>query len=241
MENEKKLPQIVGSGFLSKNFKKYEKLFEKLNVCLYAAGVSDSQCTDKDLLEKDSSRLFNFKNLIRDDQILVYFSTCSIKDPSRNNTPYVKNKIIIENYIVKNFKKYLIVRLPEVVGKSTNKKTLINFFFNKIKQKSKFDLWAKASRSLIDIDDVVKILSNLLTKAKIENKIINIANPDKYTVIQIVNMIEILTSIKAKYNLINKGESKWEIDISEILDSIKDSNIKFNNNYLKNILEKYFI
>ena len=40
MENEKKLPQIVGSGLLSKNFKKYEKLFEKLNVCLYAAGVT---------------------------------------------------------------------------------------------------------------------------------------------------------------------------------------------------------
>ena len=38
------------------------------------------------------------------------------------NTPYVKNKIIIENYIVKNFKKYLIVRLPEVVEKVRIKK-----------------------------------------------------------------------------------------------------------------------
>jgi len=241
MKNEKKLTQIIGSGFLSQNFRKHEKLFEKLNVCLYAAGVSDSQCIDKKLLEKDSNRLFDFINLIKNDRMLVYFSTCSIKDPSRKNTPYVKNKLIIENYIVENFKKYLIIRLPEVVGKSNNNKTLINFFFNKIKQNSKFELWQRASRSVIDIDDVAKILSNLLIKGEIKNRIINIANPNKYTAIQIVNMIERLTSIKAKYNLVNKGESNWEINISETLDSIKDCNIKFNNNYLKNILEKYFI
>ena len=93
MSKKKLLDRIVGSGFLANNFKKHESLFEKLNVCVYAAGVSNSQCVSSDLLEKDKKRLFNFKTRISENQMLIYFSTCSVNDPSRNKTPYIKNKI----------------------------------------------------------------------------------------------------------------------------------------------------
>ena len=41
---------IIGSGFLAKNFGKYEELFKKMNICVYAAGVSNSLCKDRKLL-----------------------------------------------------------------------------------------------------------------------------------------------------------------------------------------------
>tara|TARA_B100002003_G_C13790690_1_gene390962 strand:+ start:10 stop:294 length:285 start_codon:yes stop_codon:yes gene_type:complete len=94
---------------------------------------------------------------------------------------------------------------------------------------------------LIDIDDVTKILIDLLSNKKHENRTINIANPKKYSIDYIVSIIEDLTVLKAEYNLVNKGETNWEIDISQIVNSIKNCKIKFNKNYLKNVLKKYFI
>ena len=94
---------------------------------------------------------------------------------------------------------------------------------------------------MIDIDDVTKILIDLLSNKKHKNKIINIANPKKYSIDYIVNIIEDLTALKAEYNLVNKGETNWEIDISQIINSIKNCKIEFNKNYLKNVLKKYFV
>ena len=40
---------IIGSGFIAKNFENYSNVLEKLNICVYAAGVSNSQIKDNDL------------------------------------------------------------------------------------------------------------------------------------------------------------------------------------------------
>ncbi len=231
---------IIGSGFIAKNFDKHAEFFKKQGICLYAAGVSNSLCRDKNLLEIDKKRIFDFRNQIDNKKILLYLSTCSIQDPSRNQNPYVINKLEIENFIKKNFRNFFIVRLPEVVGKNSNSNTLINFFFNKIKNNETFELWDQASRNLIDISDVKKILIDLLKNKKYLNSTINIAHPKNCTAVYIVKTIEEITQRKARYNLVNKGETNWKIDISAIIDSIKNCDIKFDELYLKNILKKYF-
>jgi len=131
--------------------------------------------------------------------------------------------------------------LPEVVGNTKNDNTLIKFFSNKIKNKQTFSLWTEATRSIIDIDDVIKILIDLLSNKKLSNKIINIANPLKYSAIEIVKTIEKLTSKEAQYDLVNKGDLNWKIDIYQISKSIKNCKIDFNNDYLKNVLKKYSV
>jgi len=232
---------IIGSGFIAKSLVKHEKFFNQSEVCAYAAGVSNSLCEEQELFIKDKNRLNELSKLIPEDRKLLYFSTCSITDPSRNKNFYVKHKLDIENFIKKNFKNYLIVRLPEVVGKNTNTNTLVNFFFNKIKKKEKFDLWADANRSIIDIEDVVKILIDFLSSnKKIPNQIINIANPKMSTAFHVVKILENITQNKANYKMISKGEKNWSIDTSTINDSIKRCKILFPKNYLENILKKYF-
>jgi len=232
---------IVGSGFIAKSFIKYEEFFKKLGACAYAAGVSNSLCEDKKLFHKDKSRLADFSKIIGQDQILLYFSTCSIDDPSRNKNFYIKHKLDIENFIKENFKKYLIVRLPEVVGKNTNTNTLVNFFFHKIKKQEKFDLWTEANRSIIDIEDVVKILIDFLSSNKQnKNQIINIANTKKSSALHIVQILENITKTKAKYNLVSKGEKNWNIDTSIANESMTRCKITFERDYLENLLRKYF-
>ena len=82
---------------------------------------------------------------------------------------------------------------------------------------------------------------DFLSNIKIDKRIINIANPLKYSALEIVKNIEKLVSKKAQYDLIDKGDLSWKIDISEISKSIKNCKIKFNNDYLENVLKKYFI
>ena len=232
---------IIGSGFISKNFEKYHEFFKKLSIKLYAAGVSNSLCNDKSLFKKDKDKIIDFSKKIPKNHTLLYFSTCSVYDPSRNNNLYVKHKLNIENFIKDNFQKFLIVRLPEVVGKNSNEHTLVNFFYNKIKNKDKFDLWSNANRSIIDIEDVIKILIHFISNNKLDkNQTINIANPNKNSPIDIVTILESIIRIKADYNLVEKGKENWEIDISDTNNSIKKCGINFENDYLKNALMKYY-
>ena len=228
---------IIGSGFIAKSFNNHVNELKKLNICLYAAGVSNSQSNNENLFSKDKNRIINLSKNFDQTKKLIYFSTCSIGDPSRNNNPYVKNKLYIENFLQKSFNKFLIIRFPEVVGKNSNKTTLINFLYNSIKNQTKFDIWTNAKRNIIDIEDAVFLTIKFIKNNPLNNTIINIANPFSYNVEDIVKNLELLSNTKADYNLINKGSNNWKIDISEI---IKNNTTIFGEDYLYKILKKYY-
>ena len=231
---------IIGSGFIARNFENYSDVLKKLNICLYAAGISNSQTQDKKLLEREKNRFIDFFKKFDQKKKLVYISTCSISDPSRNQNLYVLNKLYIEDLVKKNVKNFLIVRLPEVVGKNENKFTLINFLNNKIKKEEKFEIWSNAKRNVIDIEDVVPLVINLMENKNLTNAIINIANPKSYFVNEIVRNFEKLSNKKANYNLVNKGQRDWDLDTAKTLEMSKKIKVNFNENYLYKILKKYY-
>lgn len=231
---------IIGSGFIAKSFYSHLDRLKKLNICLYAAGVSNSQSSNNQLLEKDKNRIIEFSKTHDQSKKLVYISTCSVEDPSRNQNPYVKNKLYIEKVLQNSFNSFLIIRLPEVVGKNSNSTTLINFFYNKIKNKKEFEIWTQAKRNIIDIDDVVFLTLNFLENSNLNNTIINIANPFSYNAKEIVKNIEELVKIKANYKLIEEGSNDWSIDISKISEIIENNKNIFGKNYLYKILKKYY-
>ena len=114
---------IEGSGFIAKKFKKYSSFFKKNNCILYAAGVSNSLQNKKKEFEREIQRINKFIKINK--KKIIYVSTYSIFDKSRNHK-YVKNKIKIEKIIKKKVEKYIIFRLPEVVGSNKNPNTLVN-------------------------------------------------------------------------------------------------------------------
>ena len=231
---------IIGSGFIAKNFENYSDDLERLNICLYAAGISNSQTQDKNLLDKEKNKFIEFLKKFNQKKKLIYISTCSINDPSRNKNPYVVNKLYIEDLVQKNIKNFLIMRLPEVVGKNENKATLINFLNNKIKNGEKFEIWSKAKRNIIDIDDAILLTINLLENKNLNNTIINVANPKSYFVTEIVKNFEKLYNMKANYNLVDRGQDNWHLDTNKILEISKKIKINFNENYLYKLLKKYY-
>ena len=228
---KKKEQFVIGNGFIAKKFKKYLKFIKKNNVIVYAAGISNSLERNKNNLNKEINRLK--KILDNNKKKIIYISTYSVNDNSRKKKPYVKNKIKIEKIIQKISKEYLIIRLPEIIGRNKNPKTLTNFFYNNIIANKKFIVHKNVQRNLLDIDDAIKKCIKIIIINKNKNKKINILNKNFYTPLQIVKNFEKILSKKAFYNFNIIKKNKLILKNNYFVNSSK--------NYLLKILKKHYI
>ena len=227
---------IIGSGLIAKAFGRDRTYFD--DSCLYAAGVSNSDCSDGLEFERErvmlSSALQQFSKARR----FIYFGTCSIGDPSLSDSMYVRHKIAMEE-LVKSHHSYLIFRLPQVVGITKNPHTLLNFLHHKIAHAENFKLWMRAKRNIIDIDDVVKIAMDIIEATDCVNEVINIANRKNFFVHEIVEVLEDILGLNAVYESVEKGAG-YEIDVSRISDCIDRCKVSFDSGYLQRVCEKYY-
>ena len=228
---KKKVPPIIGSGFLASNFKKYLKYVKKYNITIYASGISNSLETNTINLKREIFKIISF--LKNNKKKIIYISTYSICDTSRRKKLYVRNKIKIENLIKKQCKQYLIIRLPEIIGKNKNSNTLTNFFFDKIKNKMNFVLYKNAKRNLLDVDDALRACIKIIKINKNKNNTINLLNKRFYSPGTIVSSLEKILKLKAIYNIRLIKNSGLTLK--------NNYYFKPNKNYLSKILKKYYL
>jgi hypothetical protein len=224
---------IIGRGMIANAFNNIKNDFS--NYILFASGVSNSRCKDPIEFEKEFSLL---KNTLKFNKRLIYFSTSSIFDPSLDSSLYVKHKLRVESFIEKNFKEYIIYRLPNVVGNTKNKNTLINNFVDSILSKNHVNLHKFSSRYIIDVDDVVNYV--LLTK-HVSSCVININFNIKYKITEIWKEVEKVLAKKGNATVVNLG-GEYKVDNSLFISKMGDIEIPELNqdNYLSKTLQKYF-
>ena len=223
---------IIGNGLVAKAFIKYE---HDNDVLIFASGVSNSS----EQKNENFNREFNLlKDKVHEKKLLIYFSTCSLFDDSLKSTPYILHKKRIEEFIEKNFKKFIIFRLPTLIGETENPHTFFNFFINKIISGEKIDIHKYAHRYLIDIDDISLILPKFIENKIYFSKKINIAFSNPSSVLKITKLFEDSLNKEAKISLIEKGE-KFNIENNLFLKKIKEINYKYNNDYNKILINKY--
>lgn len=226
---------VVGNGMVAQRFQgmKNEKEF-----LFFASGVSNSKCNNINEYEREFELL---KNSLKQypDKHLVYFSTTSIYDASENKSMYVQHKLNIEKYIIEHVQKFTIFRLSNLVGKSQNTNTIVNYFVQQISLGTSFQLWKNATRNLIDIDDAFAIIEAMLSSELFQNKIVNVANSISYTTLEIVQAIEQLLAKPAHYDAVDKGVS-FKIDTHDMKIIVDKLAISFDENYLNTLLKKYY-
>ena len=198
---------VVGDGMIASAFIKAGA--DNWPCIIFASGVSNSMETEHSEYLKEENLLNSYSDL---NQRLVYFSTVSVFDPSLAGNPYILHKLKLEQIIEDKFKSFLIVRLPIVVGRSTNKHTLTNFLYNSLVRGDKFYIYQNASRYLLDLDDVVRLTSILIEKTT-SNQKINLVFDDKVSVIEIVEILKKISGKNGNYEIIPAG-SDYKIDNS---------------------------
>lgn len=226
---------VIGSGLIGNAFLSISAALK--DICIFASGVSNSNCTnvaefkrEEDLLLKS---LINFEN-----KLFLYFSTCSIYGSENHQSQYIRHKLLMESH-VKLHKNFLIIRLPQIAGKTDNQNTLLNFLANKIQSNQSFEIWVNAYRNIIDISDVVKIVEKMIEDKTFRNNIVNIANPISHKVTDVVQELENVLGSKATFKALQKGEYV-HIDLSLTEKYINSAHIEFSSNYLSEIIKKYF-
>lgn len=224
---------IIGNGLIAQSMKS----IDSENILFYASGVSNS-------LETAESEFLREKNLAEKsiaenpDKTFIYFSTCSIYDSSKNNSPYVLHKLKMEQIIANSCKKYFILRISNAVGKGGNSNLLLNYLVRNIKDHSKITVHTKATRNLIDVTDITKITQKIIEKFD-PNQIVNIAYLQNYNIIEITEKISEVLITEPILQLLHEG-SGYQIDISKIESYFKENKLTDKNQYLHNLITKYY-
>lgn len=227
---------IIGNWFLAKSFPHYR---DSESVLIFASGVSNSQNTDKLLFQREEG-LLRKVILEHPDKHFVYFSTCSILDPSLWGSAYVIHKKRMEQIIAESCDTFSIFRIANPIGITENPHTLLNYLSQKIRNGDHFIVWKNARRNLIDIDHLVLIASYIIDHELHSNMILNIASPIDFSILEIVKTLEYTLGVSGKYSVEPLG---WVpmISLEGVEWIINELNLKFDKNYLKDIVEKYYL
>lgn len=224
---------IIGNGLIAKSM----QTIDAENVLFFASGVSNSLETRDFEFERELNLL---KNTIANHpgKTFVYFSTCSIYDSSKNNSHYVLHKLKMEQIIADSCDQYYILRVSNAVGKGGNPNLLVNYLVGAIESKTKITVHTKATRNLIDVSDVSTITQEIIENFN-PNQIINLAYLQNFSIIEITETISDVLQTQPLLHLQNEG-SGYEIEVSKIEDYFKKNNLTDKEQYLRNLISKYY-
>lgn len=198
---------IIGKGLIAQSLEH----IDTENHLFFASGVSNSLETRSSEFDREFSLL---KESIEKypQRRLVYFSTLSINDQSKQESPYVLHKLKLEEYIRNNTSSHLILRIGNIVGNGGNPNTLFNFLKTQISQGKTFTIHQHARRLLLDIDDVSKFLQ--VNDNRSNNQTVNFAYPYYFDLKEIVQALERRMQKKAHYMETDEGDF-YRVDFNE--------------------------
>ena len=226
---------VIGNGMLAQAFERYK---DDDNIVIFASGVSNSKETDIDKYLREINMLYD-ASLLKSQSKLIYFSTTSIFDPSLIDSAYIKHKREIEKIIENNFPNYLIFRLPQVIGRTTNPNTFYNHLKNKIVNSETVTIYENASRWIIDVDDVVGILSSVIDDVNQNKKTMNVAFDNKTSVLKLVSLMEILLRKKSDKENALIGGDDYDFDKAEFIFLADKLGMNVTKGYNVITLKKY--
>lgn len=223
---------IIGHGLIATLFKDNDRE----DTIFFASGVSNSLETRESEFQREET-LIRKTILENPGKIFVYFSTCSIYDSSKTDSAYVLHKLEMEQIVKNNCEEFLILRVSNAVGKGGNPNLLMNYLVRAVRNQEPINVHTNATRNLIDVEDVKNIALALL-ESRTLNRIVNVAYPENYSVIEVLEILEDYYRAQLNLNLIKSG-SGYHIEIPDLLDYYGNRHTN-KELYLKRILEKYY-
>ena len=225
---------IIGNGLIADIFKQHDVE----NVVFFASGVSNSLETNPANFQRERELLLN---TIKENKgfLFIYFSTCSIYDSSKTESPYVLHKLEMEHIISSSVDRYLILRVSNVVGKGGNPNLLLNYLHRSIEANRILTIHTQATRNLIDSDDVRNITLQLIHN-NVRNSIVNVAYLHEFNIVEIVECFEDLLQKTAKKQFFDSG-NHYHIHLKKTKEYFHQRSKTNKTEYLYKIVKKYYL
>lgn len=225
---------IIGKGLLARAF---EPCFgEAPDIVVFASGVSNSLETCPDEFAREAALLR--QRLDNEARRFIYFSSCGVTAIEPELTPYMRHKRSMESLVL-SASHGLVLRLPQVVGRTENHHTLTNFLRDHIVSGEHFTVWAHAERNLIDIDDIVKIGVRLTEELPTEATVVSIAATRSLLMPEIVGIFERVLGSTANCSYIEKG-TPMIIDTTVAESLSARLGIDLGDGYIERVIAKYY-
>jgi glycosyltransferase involved in cell wall biosynthesis/uncharacterized protein YbjT (DUF2867 family) len=225
---------IVGNGMMAKAFSAFAG---DPGVVIFASGVSDSLESRPEAFQRERDLLLRTR-AAHPGALVVYFGTCSVHDPDRRDTPYVRHKLEMEALLAASPHPWLVLRVPLALGPEHRSPTLGNFLHDRITRGERFEVWAGSTRYPIDVQDVVRIAERLIVDRSTWNRIVEVALRP-FRVLDFVRAMERITGKKAVYSLAEKG-SHYELQCPDVQRMAGELGLDLSDGYLERVLRKYF-
>ena len=210
---------------------------EDNNVVVFVSGISDPLETDESEFNRERQLLSDTRNA-KPDALIVYFSTCSISDPHRIETPYVKHKLKMEQLLSEAAGPWLILRLPLVIGPDNAAKAFSYLLGDRKQSGQNFKAWEQAIRYPIDLFDVVRLTMHLVGDPVYFHQIIDVALRG-YSATEVVRTVEKLHGTTTQIELTADACSDHELDLRLVHRIAEELGIEFDESYLDRILTHY--
>lgn len=223
---------IVGSGLLAIGFFDSNESYN--DYLIFASGVSDSKETKESEFMREKELLIETLNEHKNLKF-IYFSSVLA---GVSNTPYYTHKLEMEELIKQTANDYIIFKIPQIIGKTGNKNNIFNSFKYSINNNIEITIFNDVTRSLIDINDLVKIINFCISKCNRE--VILLSTIEKIKVIDLVEKIsKYLNKIPILILKNNIDNNDWGFENSNI---IKEAIINIGiekQGYTDNLIKKY--
>lgn len=223
---------IVGSGLLSSEFAKFSHSFNE--YLIFASGVSNSKETNTNNFNREKELLITTLNDYPNLK-LIYFS--SVLTNIIDND-YYRHKLEVEDIIKNKSKNYIIFRIPQIIGLNGNQLNIVNFLKNSIKNGNKILVYEDVYRSLIDIEDLVKIVMYCMDKTN--NSLLFLSDIEKITVKDLsIKIGNILNKPVNMSDSISPENLNWSRKNDELINESFEFLKISKNGYNDKILKKY--
>lgn len=218
---------IIGNGLLAKSFKKYRKSFT--DVIIFASGLANSKNTNQKEFLREKKLLKKFFN---NEKKLIYFSTLDVL--RKKKTAYIMHKLNIEKILKK--KNTLIIRLPQLIGKSNNRNTIFNFLNFNLRINKKIKIFINYYRNFIDVEDLIFYVKKF-KKELLKHKIVHIFNKKSIKISYLLHFFKKVGIVKNKNYTIDKTNDFFYKKVKKF--SKNKNMIIYKKNYYQGIFKKY--
>lgn len=205
--------EVIGRGMLALAFRAANPTGPRAIIC--AAGVADSRCADLGAFGRERDLLLELIGRARSSgSVLVYFSGAPVygnaegirteSDRAAPTTPYGRHKLACEQLVADRTALCLVLRLPNIVGPTGNPSQLVPSLVSQALRGS-MAIRTGASRDLLDVDDLVAIVSALVRQGPVPSPL-NIASGISVPVSQMAETITSALDVAPAIDAVEGGD-----------------------------------